>query len=233
MAIPSYLPNPVYAALTAADAPFASINGLARRFPPDMIPFAAVPEPTAEALADLVPLLTPGEEIYLTTDDGQHLEPVMELELVSTLPGLQMRFPLTQLPDEDDALVVRLTSEHTPEMLDLKARAFPGFFGPRAPELGHFFGIRDRQTNRLVAMGGERLATHTDREVSAVCTDPAYAGKGYAARIIRAVLRHQADLGTRSLLHVTAANSRAISLYKYLGFETTGSINFTKVRRRI
>lgn len=227
----SYLPNPVYSALATADAPFALTHGLARRFQPDTIPFAAVPEPSAEALADLLTLVAPGEEFYLTAEAGETISPISGLELVSTLPGLQMRFAAAPPKDRDDPMVVRLTSGDTGEMLELKECAFPGFFGPRAPELGYFFGVRDAETGRLIAMGGERLTTYQDREISAICTHPEYVGRGHAARIIRAVLRHQSRLGTGSILHVAADNGRAISLYEHLGFRTTGSIEFVKFHR--
>lgn len=228
---PAYLPNPFYSALTTADAPFAVVHGLARRFQPDIIPFAAVSELGAEAYLDLVPLLTPGEEVYVTADAGVTIDPIDGLVVISTLPGLQMRFNAAPPKDENGPDVVTLAGEDTEQMLALKARAFPGFFGPRAGELGSFFGIRDPENGCLVAMGGERLATPMDREVSAVCTDPEYVGRGYAARIVRAVIRHQARLGTGSLLHVTATNKRAISLYEHLGFSITGSIDFVKLRR--
>jgi len=182
-------------------------------------------------LADLVPLLTPGEEVYITAEAGEAIDSISALTVVSTLPGLQMRFNAAPPQEEIDPMVVELSSEDTQAMLDLKARAFPGYFGPRAPELGRFFGVRDSATRRLIAMGGERLATHADREVSAVCTDPEHLGQGHAARIVRAVLRHQASLGTGSILHATAANKRAIALYQHLGFCITGSINFVKLRR--
>ncbi len=231
MTTPSYLPNPVFAALNTADAPFALVGGRARRFEAEVIPFAAVSEPSAEALADLLPLLARGEEIYLTAGEGELIPPVRGLEAVSMLRGLQMRLISAPPADDGDSRVVRLTSDDTDDMVELKARAFPGFFGPRAPELGCFFGIRDPETARLVAMGGERLATYAEREVSAVCTDPEHVGRGYAARLVRAVIRHQAQLGVCSFLHVSAANERAISLYKYLGFAVTGRIDFVKLRR--
>lgn len=229
---PAYLPSPVYAALTTAESPYAIVNGLARRFQPDVIPFAGVARPTPEALRDLVPLLTAGEELYMTADAGETIQPVEGLTILSTFSGLQMRFCGTPLPENcDEPAVVALTHDDLPEMLDLKQRAFPGYFGPRAPELGSFFGIRDGASGRLIAMGGERLATHNEREISAVCTDPEHTGHGYAARIVRAVLRHQARLGVGSLLHVTAANTRAISLYQHLGFCTSGPLDFVKVQR--
>ena len=227
----SLLSNPFYAALTTTLAPFALTHGVARRFSPDTIPFAAVPEPSVEAIRDLVPLLTPGEEIYLTTDPGEAIGTTEDLEVVSTLPCLQMRFEGDLSEDGDDPEVIGLASEDVDEMLALKARAFPGFFGPRAAELGSFFGIRDPKTGRLVAMGGERLAFEADREISAVCTDPEHLGRGYAARIVRTVLRRHARLGVGSILHATAANQRALSLYERLGFRVTGPLAFLKLRR--
>lgn len=226
-----YLKNPFYAALMSADEPFSVSHGLARRFSPGVIPFAGVPEPSAEAFADLLALLEPGEKIYTTTDPGADVALAEGLELVKRFPGLQMRFGGRAPVDEDDPMVESLGREKTEEMLELKARAFPGYFGPRAPELGSFFGIRDAVTGRLVAMAGERLATFAEREVSAVCTDPEFLGRGYGARTVRAVLRHQARLGTGSILHVAAENKRAISLYERLGFHATGAIDFLKLRR--
>lgn len=227
----AYVPNPFYSALMTADAPFAVVNGRALRFQRGIIPFAAVREPSAEALLDLVPLLDLGEEVYLTAGAGEVINPTSGLVVVSTLPGLQMRLVSAAAQDEVDPRVVALTSDDIEEMLDLKSRAFPGYFGPRATLLGRFFGVRDTESGRLIAMGGERLATHNEREISAVCTDPRQVGQGHAARIMRTVIRHQASLGTGSFLHVTAANERARALYEHLGFAVTGTIEFVKVRR--
>ena len=46
-----------------------------------------------------------------------------------------------------------------------------------------------------------------------------------------AVLRRHARLGVGSILHATASNQRAISLYKRLGFGVTGPLAFLKLRR--
>jgi hypothetical protein len=147
----AYLPNPFYSALISADAPFALIHGRARRFRSDTIPFAAVSEPSVEALKDLTSLLTYNEEIYITAEVGEALDSTNSLEIISTFPGLQMRFNAASPPNEESVDVVTLAREGTEEMLQLKARAFPGLFGPRAAELGSFFGIREPETGRLVA----------------------------------------------------------------------------------
>jgi GNAT superfamily N-acetyltransferase len=226
-----YLPNPFHSALSTADTPFALVHGLARRFQPDIVPFAAVSESSAGAFLDLVQLLTPGEEIYLTSESSETINSTKSMEVVSTTPSLQMRFTASSPPNEDDAGVLALAHEDNAEMLDLRARAFPGFFGPRASALGSFFGIRDLDNGRLIAMGGERLATDNEREISAVCTDSEHIGRGYASRIVRAILRHQTGLGAGSILYLSAANKRAFLVYERLGFRTTGALNLVKLRR--
>lgn len=226
-----YLRNPFYAALMSGDERFSISHGQARRFAPGVIPFAGVPEPSTAALIDLSALLAPGEKIYTTADPGAVVALVEGLELVKRFAGFQMRFVGRAPADAEAPQVESLGGENTEEMLALKMRAFPGYFGPRAPELGSFFGVRDAATGRLVAMAGERLATFAEREVSAVCTDPDFIGRGYAARTVRAVLGHQSRLGVGSILHVAAENKRAILLYEHLGFHTTGPIDFLKLRR--
>ena len=175
-------------------------------------------------------MLSPGEEIWITLDEDQTWPAVPGLELVSTLMSLQMHYAGDSLRT-DDAAVVQLTTADRESMLSLKQLAYPGFFGPRAPELGSFFGIRDASSGELVAMGGERLATHNAHEISAVCTHPQHLGQGYAARIMRAVLAQQVERDFISFLHVAAANKRAIALYERLQFRTPGTIQFVQLKK--
>ena len=72
-------------------------------------------------------------------------------------------------------------------MLALAELTKPGPFGRRTHELGIYLGIRCRQ--KLAAMVGERLRVPGYTEISAVCTHPDYAGRGYASALIAGLLR--------------------------------------------
>ena len=102
-----------------------------------------------------------------------------------------------------------------PQILDLVARTEPGPLRPRTIELGSYLGIR--HGGRLVALAGERLHPAGWTEISAVCTDPAYRGRGLASRLVSAVGAGIAERGDRALLHTLATNP-AVNLYMSLGF---------------
>ena len=100
-----------------------------------------------------------------------------------------------------------------PEILDLVARTQPGPFRPRTIELGTYLGFR--HDGALVAMAGERLHPAGWTEISAVCTDPAYRGRGLATRLVSAVGAGIAERGDRVLLHARPqpdGDRRCISL---------------------
>ena len=101
-------------------------------------------------------------------------------------------------------------------MVDLTTLAFPGFFRRRTYLMGVYYGMHI--DGALVAMAGERMALPNYREVSGVCTHPAHTGKGFAATLITYLMHEHAASGLISLLHVGAANARAIALYRRLGF---------------
>ena len=110
----------------------------------------------------------------------------------------------------------RLTAADVPEILDLIARTRPGPFRPRTIELGSYPGIR--QDRALVAMAGERMRPPGWTEISAVCTDPAYRGRGPATSLVRAVAAGIRARGETPFLHTAASNAPAIRLYESIGF---------------
>jgi GNAT superfamily N-acetyltransferase len=117
-----------------------------------------------------------------------------------------------------DSRVVRLGAEHVPAMMELFAIAKPGPFAMRAMEIGEWYGVFEE--GRLVALAGERMHAGEWREVSGVCTLPDRQGRGYARRVTERVIASQAARGLKTFLHVFPGNTRAIELYKRMGFVT-------------
>jgi ribosomal protein S18 acetylase RimI-like enzyme len=222
------LSNPYWSALCTEQAHYAIGGPLAKRFAAEVIPFAGVAHAGPDAADALRALLAPGESIYVTSD-----VPLVFPGLTQVLEfaGVQMIWPEDQPigATAETVLVEPLGDEHIPEMIALKAIAFPGYFGPRAASLGSFFGIRAE--GALVAMAGERLRLPGMCEISAVCTHPGHLGKGFAAALIRHLLRAHAAENTRSFLQATARNARAIALYERLGFVKTRGLVWRELRR--
>ena len=237
------LRNPFWHALTTVHARFAVSAGpadaegsyapLALRYPADVLPFAALAEPSAPALSALAALLTPGEPVYLTDLSEARPVSVPELAYVSLLPGLQMVLPpqaVSGFPQSSSYFTLRrLGDSDGPAMVALTELAFPGYFRRNTVQLGCYYGIHHGA--ELIAMAGERACLPGFRELSAVCTHPAHRGRGYAATLMGCLAREHAAAGVRSILHVGAANASAIRLYEQLGFEHTRPIFFHQLRR--
>jgi GNAT superfamily N-acetyltransferase len=220
--------DPAWNALETEHARFAVGDGLIRRYPAEVVPFAAVAENSAGCLAMLGELLAPGEHIYLFGP-----EPVAGngIKVGPPLNCYQMLGP-SRLPVEaaaDEIQMLRMTSEDAGAMVALTTLAFPGFFRERTYEMGSYYGIR--VDGKLVAMGGERLCLPGLREISTVVTRPGHTGKGYAHRLMTRLLREHARAGFQSFLHVNVLNSRAIALYERMGFTKWRSIALWPVSR--
>jgi predicted GNAT family acetyltransferase len=117
----------------------------------------------------------------------------------------------------DDAFV-ELTPADVPAMQELVARTRPGPFAARTHELGTYLGYRDN--GALVAMAGTRMRCPGFQEVSAVCTDDEYRGRGLASRLVRAVGARITAAGDQPMLHVLDENTTAIRVYEALGYKT-------------
>jgi predicted GNAT family acetyltransferase len=113
-------------------------------------------------------------------------------------------------------------------MLDLVSRTKPGPFLPRTIELGTYLGIRDGGV--LVAMAGERLHPPGWTEISAVCTDDGYRGRGLATRLVKAVAAGIRRRGETPFLHAAGTNTNAIRLYESLGFALRRQAVFRALR---
>ena len=226
----SPLDNPAHAALTGPHARFAQSRGRAVRYEPDVAPWAAIaPEVNDtdrghEAVwADLAALAGPGGSVSLP---GPVLPPPAHWPVDWHVPGVQMVAETVTTAPDPDAVV--LTGADVPDMLALAQRTRPGPFLPRTVELGTYLGIRHQ--GRLVAMAGERMRPPGWTEISAVCTDTAFRGRGLATRLVLAVAHGIAERGETPFLHASASNTGAIRLYRELGFRVRRDIAFTGVR---
>jgi ribosomal protein S18 acetylase RimI-like enzyme len=211
--------NLVWKALETVHARFAVCDGLARRYPEDVAPFAAIAESSDAAFAQLAGLLGPGERVYLLGEKPRVPE---TLEVGEALHTFQMFGPSPPFPNAGpDHEVARLTPEDAEEMFALITLAFPGSYRPRTHEMGVYFGIR--VNGELIAMAGERLCIPGFHEISGVCTHPAHTGKGYARTLMVRLLREHENAGLRSFLHVGKSNTRAVAIYERLGFHVADS----------
>jgi GNAT superfamily N-acetyltransferase len=209
------LDNPIWSSLTSAHAKFAAGDEFVKMYPPDMGPFAAVPSALALADAQLDEVMHGREFVYFAG-----VLPLIQSQRYRVEPHagiLQMVCQELRPPPKTAAVAIRaLEGSDVGAMLDLTARVFPTYFRGRTIEMGPYAGIFDG--GELVAMAGLRLAPDGYREISGVCTDPRYAGRGYAGALVRHIAERVIAGGERPMLHQELDNIRARRLYEALGF---------------
>jgi predicted GNAT family acetyltransferase len=79
-------------------------------------------------------------------------------------------------------------------------------------------------------MAGERLKPPGWTEISAVCTDDAWRGHGFASALIRVLVAGIRDRGETAFLHAVATNTGAIRLYEAMGFGLRRTTVFRALR---
>jgi ribosomal protein S18 acetylase RimI-like enzyme len=207
------LDNPVWHALAAAPRDLVIRMPRAARFVPEAAPFFGVEAHTPHAYADVAKLL--GESSEARFFAAKAVEAPAGWRETSRRSIRQMVLsPQVTLPRTTASLHV-LTAADVPEMLALAARAKPGPFGPRTPELGRYLGIREG--SRLVAMAGERFTFPGFAEISAVATDPDHRGRGCGRALMLALAARIHAAGRTPFLHVFPDNP-AGTLYESVGF---------------
>lgn len=202
----------------ALDGPqrrFALGDDRARRYLEDVGPFCAVPdEPEEDNFVALRDLVGPGNVALLLRGEVTAPE---DWELLDAFDVVQMIGPRTPASRSVDPRVSALGSDDVEEMMSLTARTRPGPFARRTLELGTYLGIR--VDGRLAAMAGQRAQTEEYVEVSAVCTDEEFLGRGLASALINAQVELVLAEGKVPMLHAAASNVRALVLYEHLGFQ--------------
>jgi len=219
------LDNPAWSALCSVQMAFAVGNEGARRYRKGVLPFAAL-GPGARA-ADLDPLMDAGEFFYLI---GELPELPANWTLELELPCAQLLAPedIRRLPAVTETLVA-LGEEHRDEMYTLVMAVQPGYYLRDTPSLGNYFGVLDG--GRLAAIAGERIRMAGFSEISAVCTLPQYRGRGFAQQLMTRVCEAEVAQGVQPFLHVSKANTRALSLYEHLGFRHRRDISFWRIKK--
>ena len=213
------LDNPAWHALSGEQRAFGLVGERAARYRPDVSPIAAVADQSTDALVELAGFVEPGQFVAVFGPG----------ELPDALWRLAGMAPLSQWVCADSPIGnaqtdwVELGDEHAPDMLRLARETDPGPFESATHLLGDYVGVlRD---GKLVAMAGERICMRGYREVSAVCTEAAHTGRGYAQALVLEIVRRQRRLGCVPFLHVrtgSPAESQAIHVYEKLGFRKRG-----------
>ena len=210
----AHLDNPVWHAITTKHSALGHKGNLACCYQRNISPFAAVREPTMDALLDLHDLIPDSEPVLVQSLSS--LPPVPYIESVQSGSVLQMIAAHAPGHVVEEG-VRRLGSADVADMMRLVETTRPGPFGSRTIEMGNYIGIHDQ--GRLIAMAGERMKLDGFVEISAVCVDDAYRGRGLAARLINTLRREILRRGEVPFLHVLSDNIGAISVYRRLGFE--------------
>jgi GNAT superfamily N-acetyltransferase len=194
-----------------------------RRFPADVAPFLAIPEPCALAAATLDALVD--APVYLVGPQPL-VPPGWVLKDLGPIVQMVGTAPLAAPPGPPPAL---LGAADRPAILDLAALVYPHYFRARTTALGTYRGVH--AGGRLDAMIGERMALPLHREISAVCTHPSATGRGLARALLAAATNAIFARGETPFLHVSPSNTRALRLYEQNHYRTRCSLPFFSLRR--
>jgi ribosomal protein S18 acetylase RimI-like enzyme len=241
---PGLLDDPVRHALIGPHHRFAVAsdddNGAARayRYRVDVAPFAALQDVTdPQAWRDLAALCGPQGRAALEAPSSQGaISAPAAWTVANVLPVAQMTAPVNGLALDTSPMptpmstesIVALGIRDTAEMIALAELTHPGPFAASTVELGGYLGVRRK--GRLVAMAGRRMHLPGWIEISAVCTHPDHRGQGLSRLLIAGVETAIRRQGHRAFLHVLHENTRAIAVYRGLGFTTRADMTMTVVR---
>lgn len=221
------LDNPIWWALHDDCEHLGQGSDQVKIFHPEVAPFAAVNADTPANFQSLYEGVQ-NERVVVMFSPKQDLDP-SPLTIIANIPGIQMVFEGKAETSESLHEIVDLREAQIPKMLELTQIAQPGPFSKRTIEFGGYSGINEGE--RLVAMAGERLRTGHFTEISAVCTHPDYAGKGFARKLVMHTVAQITAKGQTPYLHVKSDNTRAIELYRKLGFEKRSDMYFYVLSR--
>lgn len=218
------LDNPFWSSLRTRHRSIAKSSLAALRFPKAFAPFLGVADDRT-SVDTCAQLIEPGESVYLLGVTPR-VTSAWRLEAFRPLAQMVCESPIAQT---DGPPIVALDELHRADVLALTARVYPHYFRERTMDLGRYFGIY--VDGRLAAMIGERLGTDEFQEISAVCTHPDFAGRGYARRLLAMLCNDVIANGRMPFLHVSYENAAAKQLYERAGYRLRRDIGFFSLRR--
>jgi len=222
----SELDNPFWSSLQTRHRDIALKTAEVARFPAEFAPFMGVANADVNSAEAIASLLAPQESVYLLGVVPQ-LNNDWQIEAFRPLAQMVCEAPLEII---DGPEVIALSERHRIDVLALTARVYPHYFRNRTMDMGRYFGIY--QDGKLAAMIGERMGTDLHQEISAVCTDPDFNGRGYARRLLAFLSNDNIERNRQPFLHVSRENTRALSLYEAMGYRIRRDIPFWSLRRQ-
>lgn len=224
------LDNMIWNAFTTGNKHIAIVNGDVGRYRPAIAPFGAMKDLNESNFQKLYDFISSGEKVAISSLKEIKLDETKWI-MVRHYPCCQMvyEYPVEAFTIKNSHLVVPLTGEHIPQMLELTALTKPGPFLQRTIEFGNYFGIFI--DGRLAAMTGQRMHPTPYMEISAVCTHPDFQGHGYAKACMLHVMKLILDNSFIPFLHVLNTNITAIGLYQSIGFRIRTEINIDMLKK--
>lgn len=221
------LANPIWFALDSENEALGKGNDDAKRFDPQVAPFAGLKDYNPDNFDKLAELVAQDQVVVLFYPEAQ-LD-ILPFELVVKVPGFQMVFEGDARDLKISDRLTKLNTADVSQMLTLTGLAQPGPFSEQTISFGGYLGVF--LDDKLVAMGGMRLQAEGFTEISAVCTHPDHSGKGYAREVINALIVGITAEGKIPYLHVRADNTRAVELYLKMGFAIRREMYFYVIKR--
>jgi len=224
----SILDNPIWHALTTNNSHLSAGNESVKYMDPEVGLFAAMLEINTDGLLHLAEIVEPLRKIILFVPEVLEIPYCWEIKLHRGL--LQMIYTSKTVDFEDTKDIRALSTNDVPQMLGLTKLTNPGPFFLRTIELGNYEGIFNGE--QLIAMAGQRLRPGPYTEISAVCTDPEFLGKGYASMLIKSQIKTILERQQIPFLHLFPENKRALAVYEKLGFSVRKELQVYFLERK-
>lgn len=215
------LDNPAFNGLATGNQHLANGTDNIKYFSGDVSPFIGLKELLPDSFQQLYELFPDDRTIVYATPVETEIPDIWKV--LNAIKGWQMVYN-GEIKEVNTSDLIKLGDEHIAQMIALTKLTNPGPFNTRTIDFGHYYGIFDG--DRLVAMAGQRMNPLPYAEISAVCTHPDYAGRGYAKRLVQLQINRIKEEGNIPILHVAGSNDRAVEVYKNLGFEVRSDMYF-------